>query len=194
MADELAANAPLGQTRSPRQVAWLALATLGIYGLVWFYKYGKELDAAGNFGIDPKRWYRQIGILAGLVITLPVALAHFYVYAFRVAKETEELARLAKETQVEVEGRFPLIVIPFGGVVYLAILQRAANTIWARMRERRRERERALEEAKAKKPGPVEQVVQCPQCDHVITIRYIRGEAATIRCTSCGFTAPFDTS
>jgi uncharacterized protein DUF4234 len=125
---------PPGTARDPRRVAWLALATLGIYGVVWFYRFGQEIDAAGRFAIHPKRYYKQMGIVAAFVVTLPVALAHFFVYAYQVAKHIEILASRAGEPSVEVQDRFPVLLIPFAGVVYLAMLQRAANRVWARMR------------------------------------------------------------
>lgn len=122
-----------GTVRNPKKVAWLSLATLGIYGLVWFYKFGKELDEAGRFGLGPKKYYTQLAILAGILITLPVALIHFFVYAFQAARLLEILAVRAGLTTVDVQDKFGLLVIPFAGVIYIAMLQRAANQVWAKM-------------------------------------------------------------
>jgi uncharacterized protein DUF4234 len=121
-----------GVPRNPKRVAWLSLATLGIYGIVWFYRFGREVDAAGRFGINPKRYYKQMGLVAAFIVTLPVALIHFFVYAHRVSKSLDELsARVGAPT--ELEDRFPILIIPFGGVVFLAMLQKAANEVWQKM-------------------------------------------------------------
>jgi predicted RNA-binding Zn-ribbon protein involved in translation (DUF1610 family) len=190
---ELPINAPIGTVRDPRRVFWWSLTTLGVYNLVWFYRFGREVEAAGRFGLDPKRWYRQIGILAALVVTLPVALAHFFVYAFHVSRATEALARRANETTVDVEGRFPLFIVPLAGSVYHMWLQASANKVWARLEARRRDRARVVEAAQEarRERTPVEQLIQCPECQHVITVRYLPGQTTRVKCSSCGFEAPF---
>lgn len=122
-----------GAPRSPKKVAWLSAVTLGVYALVWFYRFGQEIDEAGRFGIQPKRYYKQIAIVAALIVTLPVALVHFFVYAFRVSKAVDELSSRVGLTDVELQDRFALLPIPFVGVAYVAALQRAANRVWAKM-------------------------------------------------------------
>ncbi len=191
---DLPVNAPIGETRDPNRVAWLALGTLGVYGLVWFYRFGREVDAAGNFNLNPKRWFKQIGILAAFIVTLPVALAHFFVYAYYVSKATDALAKRAKETQVDVEARFIVLLIPFVGVLYLKWLQAGANRVWKRLEARRSARDKLAKQAAAEKAkkAPVEQLVQCPMCNHVITVRYLPGETPMVKCSSCGFSAPYE--
>lgn len=182
-------SAPLGTLRPPARVAWFALLTFGIYGLVWFHRLGKEVDAAGRFDLDVPRWYRQMAILAALIVTLPVAIIHFFVYAHGVVRALEELARRALVRPPEVDMGFAVFPIPFVGVAYLAKVQAHANAVWTRMEERRRPA--AAPSTPTETVAPVEKAVKCPKCANVVAVRYTPGIPTTVRCAKCGYAAPF---
>ncbi|WP_372790118.1 DUF4234 domain-containing protein [Paraconexibacter sp.] len=83
MAEEvqIAGSGEVGLVRNPLGVIGLTLITLGIYGIVWYYKINKELAAIGQAkgsteaGTDPMK--SVLAVTVGLLLIVPVFLSLF---------------------------------------------------------------------------------------------------------------------
>lgn len=179
--------------RKPAIVALLALVTFGIYGLVWLYKLNKELDQTGGFNLRPGKWVTQITILALLVVTFPVAYIHWCLFARKTAQNLDALARQVDLPQARVGATWILFCFPIVSLAYYVKVQGSANQLWTHIKEQEAARQKAEDEARkaAPKDAPMEQLLQCPSCQKVITVRYVPGKPTVAKCTACGFSAPF---
>ena len=68
MAEELRVEGANVKIRSPAAVFVLALVTLGIYYVVWYYKINRELR---DLGIGTSPWTSVIAITLGALILVP---------------------------------------------------------------------------------------------------------------------------
>jgi hypothetical protein len=140
----------MARIRSPWAVALLTVATLGIYGLVWYYKVNREMRdvgaAAGDSGLAESRPVRSIlAVTIGAVLVIPPFVS--YVRALGRMRRVEQLA-----AGVPADGRgaigmriaivlalclelAPSTVAQLVGVamyiVTLALIQRRLNVVWA---------------------------------------------------------------
>lgn len=83
MADnvQIAGSGETGVIRNPLGVIGLTLITLGIYGIVWYYKINKEMAAIGQAkgseeaGTDPMK--SVLAITVGALVIVPAIMSLF---------------------------------------------------------------------------------------------------------------------
>ena len=93
MAEELQVGTSRVKIRNPFGVFALAIVTLGIYYLVWYYKVNRELrDAAG---IDVSPIVALLAITIGWVIIVPPFLSWYR--TFQRIQQAQQQARVTSE-------------------------------------------------------------------------------------------------
>ncbi len=110
-----------GKTRSPLAVVLLTFITLGVYGLVWMYKFSKEViiyteDPKASPGLD----------LFLSIIIFPYIIYWFYKYGKMVDRAQEKAGQPPREMSVVYA-----ILTPFGlFIINMALMQLDMNAIW----------------------------------------------------------------
>lgn len=78
---QIAGSGETGRVRNPLGVIGLTLITLGIYGIVWYYKVNKELAAIGQAkgseeaGTDPMK--SVLAVTVGALVLVPAIMSLF---------------------------------------------------------------------------------------------------------------------
>lgn len=78
---QLAGNGEKARVRSPLGVIGLTLITLGIYGVVWYFKINKEMAAVGRAkgseeaGTDPAK--SVLAVTLGALVIVPAVISMF---------------------------------------------------------------------------------------------------------------------
>ena len=78
---QIAGSGESGRVRNPLGVIGLTLITLGIYGVVWYYKVNKELAAIGRAkgseeaGTDPMK--SVLAVTVGALVLVPAIMSLF---------------------------------------------------------------------------------------------------------------------
>jgi hypothetical protein len=128
MADELRISGmeSVVKVRSLWAVALLPIITLGIYGLVWWYKVNKEMkefgDARGHdLGQNPVN--SLLALFPGFLIIVP-PLVSFW----RGTQRVQETSKVAGKDPLN--GWIALILYLLLGIVFPAYLQNSLNQVW----------------------------------------------------------------
>ena len=128
MADELKISGmeSIVKVRSLWAVALLPIITLGIYGLVWWYKVNKEMkefgDARGHdLGQNPVN--SLLALFPGFLIIVP-PLVSFW----RGTQRVQETSKVVG--QEPLNGWIALILYLLLGFVFPAYLQNSLNKVW----------------------------------------------------------------
>jgi Domain of unknown function (DUF4234) len=114
--------------RSPWAVALLPIITLGIYGLVWWYKINKEMKAYGeakgyDLGQNPTN--SLLALFPGGIIVVPAIIT-----LWRGTQRVQGTAKVAGKEPVS--GWLCLVLCLVGlSIVYYAYLQSSLNKVWA---------------------------------------------------------------
>ena len=129
MAEELqiAGSGAMAKTRDPLGVALLTLVTLGIYGLVWYYKVNREMAdlgrAHGTDELGDSPGTSLLAVTLGALIIVPAIISFYNTF-----QRTKAAARL---TSVEpLEGWIALILYLLLGIAFPAYLQSGLNKVW----------------------------------------------------------------
>jgi hypothetical protein len=114
------------KVRSPWAVALLPIVTLGIYGLVWWYKINKELKAYGeakghDLGENPVN--SLLALFPGGIIIVPALITYW-----RGTKRVQGAAKVAGREPVN--GWIALILYLVISIGFYAYLQVSLNHIW----------------------------------------------------------------
>jgi hypothetical protein len=128
MADELKISGmeSIVKVRSLWAVALLPIITLGIYGVVWWYKVNKEMkefgDARGrDLGQNPVN--SLLALVPGFLIIVP-PLVSFW----RGTQRVQETSKVVG--QEPLNGWIALILYLLLGIVFPAYLQNSLNKVW----------------------------------------------------------------
>jgi hypothetical protein len=90
VAEQVQIGSTTVKIRGPWAVFFLALVTLGIYYLVWYYKINRELRDAGDQNVDP--FVALVAISIGALIIFPPLVSEYA--TFRRLRAAQEAARL----------------------------------------------------------------------------------------------------
>lgn len=118
------------KAREPLGVALLDLVTLGIYGLVWYYRVHRELAEVGSargtsaLGDNPTR--SLLALVPGFLLIVP-----FVISLWNATRRVEAAERLAGTAETERVNRilaFVLLLILFpAGAAYMQV---HLNRVW----------------------------------------------------------------
>ena len=132
MAEEVAIqNTPaLAKLRGPVNVALLTLVTLGIYGLVWYYKINREMADLGRatgrteeLGDNPTK--SILAVTLGALIIVPAVISTINTY-----KRIQATQRLTGGGEV-INGWLVLVMYLVGlSIVAFAYAQSGLNKAW----------------------------------------------------------------
>lgn len=114
------------KVRSPWAVALLPIVTLGIYGLVWWYKINKELKAYGEakgYDLGQKPVNSLLALFPGGIIIVPALITYW-----RGTKRVQGAAKVAGREPVN--GWIALILYLVISIGFYAYLQASLNHIW----------------------------------------------------------------
>lgn len=114
-------GAPLGKVRSTGTCILLAIVTLGIYSIVWFYKTHSEMKAHSGNGIG--------GGLA-LVLTLFVGIVMPFLTSSEVGNLHQRAGRAAPVSGATGLWYFPGSMILIGPIVWFVKTNGALNAYW----------------------------------------------------------------
>jgi len=135
MAEELVLRGAQVKLRHPWGVWGLAVITLGIYGLVYWYKINREMRdysaAVGRpLGNDPAN--AVLALFPGGIIIVPAIIT--YVHTARRVRAVQEMTA---PPGAVVEGvSSPLtVLLALVGAFHLIYLQYALNPCWSRARD-----------------------------------------------------------
>lgn len=112
--------------RSPWAVALLPIVTLGIYGLVWWYKINKEMKAYGDakgYDLGQNPTNSLLALFPGGIIIIP-ALVTFW----NGTKRVQGASKLAG--QEPLNGWIALLLYLFIAPGMWAYLQVSLNNVW----------------------------------------------------------------
>lgn len=112
--------------RSPWAVALLPIVTLGIYGLVWWYKINKEMKAYGDakgYDLGQNPTNSLLALFPGGIIIIP-ALVSFW----NGTKRVQGASKLAG--QEPLNGWIALLLYLFIAPGMWAYLQVSLNNVW----------------------------------------------------------------
>jgi hypothetical protein len=136
MAEELHFRSAEVKKRHPWGVWGLSIVTLGIYGLVWWYKINRELrdySAAAGAPLDNSPTRSVLALLPGALIIVPP-----FVSIWRTCERIERV-------RATVEGRSPqsiantgllAIVLYIVAALHPVLLGYAMNDLWDAAREK----------------------------------------------------------
>ena len=93
MAEELQVGASRVKIRNPFGVFALAIVTLGIYYLVWYYKVNRELRDAAEIDVSPI--VALLAITIGWVIIVPPFVSWYR--TFQRIQQAQQQARVTSE-------------------------------------------------------------------------------------------------
>jgi hypothetical protein len=132
MAEELSVRGVPVKRRNPWGVWALTVITLGIYGLVYWYKINREMRdvsaAIGEpFGNDPHLAW--LAIFPGGIIIVPAILT--YIYTARRVRRTQELTAPPGAVVEGVSSPLTVLLALVGGFQGI-YLQYALNGCWDR--------------------------------------------------------------
>ena len=120
--------------RDPWRVGILVLVTLGIYGIVWFYKANRELDdyahetGAHRVGGNPA--LAVLGITLGVVLVI-VPFATWIWFLIRLSRAQEHRGIEGTITPWYSAAMWLLAIFPIAGtVVFYEWVQLNLNIIW----------------------------------------------------------------
>ena len=114
-------SAPVGQIRSTGVCILLAIVTLGIYSLVWYYKVHSEMKRHSGQGID--------GAIA-LVLALFIGIVMPYITSSEVGGLYERRGQPKPVSGVTGLWYFPGIFILVGPLVWFVKTNGALNSYW----------------------------------------------------------------
>jgi hypothetical protein len=114
-------SGPIGQVRSTGIAILLAVVTLGIYTLVWYYKVHDEMKKHTGDGLG--------GALA-LVLALFVGVASPYLASMEVGNMQERAGRRRTVSGATGLWYFPGIFILVGPIVWFVKTNSALNEYW----------------------------------------------------------------
>ncbi len=125
MAEELQVGTTRVKIRSPFGVFVLALVTLGIYYLVWYYKVNRELRDAAEIDVSPV--VALLGITIGWVIIVPPFVSWYR--TFQRIQQAQRQAGLASEAN-PILGFILYVVALYFLPVELLYAQDELNKLW----------------------------------------------------------------
>ena len=115
------------KVRDPWRVGVLAVVTLGIYGLVWFYKVNRELrdvaEARGWSGV-------AFNPIAALILVIPLAVPALVHFVIRVRRAQEQAGSLQRISGWATALLALVALVPFGALVFFEYLQFHLNMVW----------------------------------------------------------------
>jgi Domain of unknown function (DUF4234) len=125
MAEELQIGGTNVKIRSPFGVFVLALVTLGIYYLVWYYKVNRELRDAAGADVDP--FVALLAITIGWVIIVPPFVSWYR--TFERIQQAQRQAGLTSEAN-PVLGFILYVIALYFLPVELLYAQDELNKLW----------------------------------------------------------------
>ena len=121
------------KVRDPWRVGLLAVFTLGIYGLIWFYLVNRELDEFAKakrydgVGLHPVIALLLVTVGAALVVPAVFGWIHFFVRIRRAQALDGVGTRLSGWA---VAFLWIVACLPFGAILLFEYLQFQLNEIW----------------------------------------------------------------
>lgn len=132
MAEELQVAGAQVKARNPWGTWALSLITLGVYGLVWWYKINRELrdvSAAKGQPLDNNPVLAVLALFPGGIVIVPAILT--YIYTARRARTVRELIVPGSEPSPN----SPLtVLLALVGAFHSVYMQYALNHVWDRGR------------------------------------------------------------
>jgi Domain of unknown function (DUF4234) len=125
MAEEIPVGSTSVKIRSPFGVFVLALVTLGIYYLVWYYKVNRELRDAAGADVDP--FVALLAITIGWVIIVPPFVSWYR--TFERIQQAQRQAGLTSEAN-PVLGFILYVIALYFLPVELLYAQDELNKLW----------------------------------------------------------------
>jgi Domain of unknown function (DUF4234) len=125
MAEQLQVGTTRVKIRSPFGVFVLAIVTLGIYYLVWYYKVNRELRDAS--GIDVSPGVALIAITFGWLIIVPPFISWYR--TFQRIQEAQRLAQVKSEAS-PILGFILYVIAVYFLPVELLYAQDELNKLW----------------------------------------------------------------
>ncbi len=125
MAEELQVGRTRVKIRNPFGVFVLALVTLGIYYLVWYYKVNRELRDAANIDVSPI--VALLAISVGWVLIVPPFVSWYR--TFQRIQQSQRAAGLSREVN-PVLGFILYVVALYALPVELLYAQDELNALW----------------------------------------------------------------
>jgi Domain of unknown function (DUF4234) len=125
MAEEIRVGSTSVKIRSPFGVFVLALVTLGIYYLVWYYKVNRELRDAAGADVDP--FVALLAITIGWVIIVPPFVSWYR--TFERIQQAQRQAGLTSEAN-PVLGFVLYVIALYFLPVELLYAQDELNKLW----------------------------------------------------------------
>ncbi len=119
-------NGATVKVRHPLAPLGLAIVTLGIYQLVWYFKINAELRSQGE---DVSPGVALLAVSLGVVLIVP-PLVSLYNTAERI-RRVQERAGIASTISPVLA--LVLVFVPLVNVFQTAYMQSALNTAWERM-------------------------------------------------------------
>lgn len=119
-------DGPMVKVRSLWAVALLPIITLGIYGLVWWYKVNKEMKEYGelkghDLGQNPTN--SLLALFPGGIIVVPALIS-----LWRGTERVQETSKVAGQTPLN--GWIALILYLLLGFLFPPYLQNSLNQVW----------------------------------------------------------------
>jgi hypothetical protein len=118
-------NGATVKVRHPLAPLGLAIVTLGIYQLVWYYKINAELRSQGE---DVNPGMALLAVSLGLVLIVP-PLVSLYNTAERIRRVQE---RAGVNSTISPVLALVLLFIPLANMFQTAYMQSALNAAWER--------------------------------------------------------------
>jgi drug/metabolite transporter (DMT)-like permease len=121
MADAVVINGIYYKRRNPWGVFGLAIITLGIYAIVWYYKINNELK---NYGIENRPGIATLAVTLGGLLLVPPFVSYY--------KSADRILQAQKRAQAE-ERIIPvlaLLLIIVVSVFALPYYQSQLNKVW----------------------------------------------------------------
>jgi uncharacterized protein DUF4234 len=125
MAEELQVGGTHVKIRSPFGVFVLAIVTLGIYYLVWYYKVNRELRDAAGIDVDP--FVALLAITIGWLIIVPPFVSWYR--TFERIQQAQRQAGLTSEVN-PILGFILYLVALYFLPVELLYAQDELNKLW----------------------------------------------------------------
>jgi hypothetical protein len=125
MAEEVQVGGTRVKIRSPFGVFVLAIVTLGIYYLVWYYKVNRELREAAGIDVDP--FVALLAITIGWLIIVPPFVSWYR--TFERIQQAQRQAGLTSEAN-PILGFILYLVALYFLPVELLYAQDELNKLW----------------------------------------------------------------